>query len=476
MLPVWLILLVAGVLIVGTVLPGLRLWWPTRTEQVSKTDLGLALMTGALIAFAVLTVQILVDIRGRQEDRHRELAAERQSLQISVGQRNLSGIYLGGAHLKNFYLGGKRLNGADLGEARLQGAVLTRAWLVGANLNKAWLSGANLSGARLADATLDDAHLEGANLDGANLDGASLANARLDGAVLTDARMSADLRGADLTNAILDDAKLAGANLIGANLRGAWLADADLRGAVLYGADFRETKLHRFRPKATLKYAALNGARYDATTHWPKSKYAPPPCVRGSCIVCCHAVARPVVKELRQKLAAAAPHGWDVVAVDPKGMTLRSPKGDAEFNGDSLARGSAPLDCELAYGGSAMVHYRRDLWVYEKLDGLRMAGRAAAAVRYGFVDDHGRPWMAIDVYFAEHHHCYRLRGIASPEVFLLFHKDFAKLFGVLGLTRTPKARHRMLWLTPALPKAHHAAAASNGSAKARVRVSASASG
>jgi len=63
-----------------------------------------------------------------------------------------------------------------------------------------------------------------------------------------------------LFRAFLTRAQLRGADLRDADLREAWLYDADLRDADLCGADLRDAHLDR---------AALQGALYDATTHWP---------------------------------------------------------------------------------------------------------------------------------------------------------------------------------------------------------------
>ena len=111
MIPVWAIGVIAAILLVGTVVPGVHLWWPTHQDPIRRSDLGLALMTGALIAFAVLIVQVLVDVRTRQDDRHRQAAAakqsaeaEKQSLQISLETNDLSGINLKQAKLADFYL------------------------------------------------------------------------------------------------------------------------------------------------------------------------------------------------------------------------------------------------------------------------------------------------------------------------------------------------------------------------------------
>src|ERR687886_1143204 len=144
MLPVWAIAVVAALLVTGTIIPGIRLWWPTRTDPIRRSDLGLALTTGAMIAFAVLIVQILVESRARQEDRNRQSVAEQQNLQIAIGPTNLAGIGLKGDHMDGFYLRGKDLAGANLREAHLEQAVLVEANLRRADLTEATLPLADL--------------------------------------------------------------------------------------------------------------------------------------------------------------------------------------------------------------------------------------------------------------------------------------------------------------------------------------------
>ncbi len=214
----------AGILVTAVV-PGVWLWWPAHGNASSRSDLGLALMTGTLVAFSVLVVQVLYESRAsRLEDLQRtaqntrdrvfQRQVELQNLELAIGmQHDLRGIDLRGRDLSGFFLARKRLNGAQLSRAKL---------------DRAFLTGSNLS-----EANLVAAHLRGAVLD----------DTRLVGAILT------------------------GADLRGAYLRGARLREADLSGADLRGADLTD---------ATLP-GALGGARYDETTTWP-AKSAIPPC------------------------------------------------------------------------------------------------------------------------------------------------------------------------------------------------------
>ena len=228
-------LLAVGAGILATaVVPGVWLWWPSRRNASSRSELGVALMTGTLVAFSVLAVQVLYESRvSRLEelqraaqttrDRRFQQQSERQSLELAVGmQHDLRELDLRGRNLSGFFLVRKQLQGAQLSGARLNEAVLT----------------------------------------GSNLTGAAFVDARLRAAVLDDAR---------LVEAVLSRADLQGAYLRGTTLRGADLSAADLRGADLTGA--------------TLRDAALGGARYDATTTWP-ARTRVKSCPRGKlCVV-----------------------------------------------------------------------------------------------------------------------------------------------------------------------------------------------
>jgi uncharacterized protein YjbI with pentapeptide repeats len=209
------VIVIAGCVLVGlSILPGLYLWWPSRADPASRGGLGAALLTGAVVSFAVFALQILFDARLRQIDDRRQRDQERRSeqlrvqgertaLQLTVGlQRNLTGIDLHGRDLSGFYLSRKQLDSADLNGANLRKANLSQADLRKADLREARLEQAHLDGADLADAVLTQANLTGAGLVQAKLGGADLSAAVLVGA---------DLRGADLGAASVGGASFKGA-------------------------------------------------------------------------------------------------------------------------------------------------------------------------------------------------------------------------------------------------------------------------
>jgi uncharacterized protein YjbI with pentapeptide repeats len=442
MIPIWAIGIIAGVLLVGTIVPGVRLWWPTHTDPIRRSDLGLALMTGALIAFAVLIVQLLVDVRTRQDDRNRERAAEHQSLQISLGPTNLAGIDLGDGKLANFYLRSKDLEGADLERADLTKAVLAHTRLMRANLNNAKLSNADLSWANLSGATLDGARLRKAHMYGTTLNGASLEGVDLKQAILTDAQLSADLRHARLNRAVLEGAQLPNANLMGADLRHAWLVDANFRGAFLYGADFRNTG-------RTLAYATLTGAVYDkTTTRWPRNYPLQGRCNgAGRCKVTASPPTETDLKTFRYVLAQQLPLGWKVEDKDPKGISVLARSGEAEFDGESLPTArpiKKPEGCIRAFKKQSSRRFRRTRPIGKPLQ-TAFHGRVAVARMYSFVTLNGTRGIATDVHYSRGTLCYRLEASTSPELFAIFRPDFKTLFHLLGLADSslePATRRR----------------------------------
>jgi uncharacterized protein YjbI with pentapeptide repeats len=443
---IWLIGLVIVVVVVGTIAGGAYLWWPGHSTDIGRQDLGVALLTGALIAFSVLVIQLLVDFRARQADQRRQAASEHQSLQISLGPRKLPSIDLSDANLEKFYMRHKVLTDANLSHSRLKNAVLAQARLVRADLTGADLTSAVLTGAFLTNATLDDAHLEKADMYGAHLNGASLEGAHLDGATLTDAHLQADLKLAQLDEATLDNADLAKADLIGADLRDAWLADADLRGAILYGANLQGTR-------TTLPYALLDGAKYDRkTTKWPVHLAPPvegnvaasngwPPwmrhisakCHRDRCTIHETPPAPTELKTFRESLAKHPPLRWTVVTRDPAGISLVARSGGAHFNGETLdwygdARGCANEIRQDDYGRGTFWHHR---WRVVEVRGLPALARS-----YAYRDRYG-PHRATDVFYVKRPNCYRFQAVALPGVFALFKGDFNRMFSELHVTPLP---------------------------------------
>jgi len=168
----------------------------------TATDIGKSLLTGAVLSFALLLLQVHLD-------RVRSHEAEQEQFSLSVSfAKDLTGFH------PEFPLTDIPLAGKTLDEAELNGQDLRGANLRAASLKDAGLVGADLRGADLHNASLIGAHLEGADLRGANLSGADLTRAVLwTEAGAADLR-HADLRGAQLKNAQMDlpsSAKIEGA-------------------------------------------------------------------------------------------------------------------------------------------------------------------------------------------------------------------------------------------------------------------------
>src|SRR6185312_14124002 len=136
-LTTWMLVAVGAGFLATAVVPGIWLWWPARGDASSRSDLGVALMTGTLVAFSVLVVQVLYESRASRveavqrdaqvtRDHRLQQQAERQSLALAVGmQHDLRELDLRGRNLSGFFLVRKQLQEAQLSGARLDESVLT---------------------------------------------------------------------------------------------------------------------------------------------------------------------------------------------------------------------------------------------------------------------------------------------------------------------------------------------------------------
>jgi uncharacterized protein YjbI with pentapeptide repeats len=438
------IAIVGVALLVATVIPGIRLYWPQRGDPVSRTDLGVALMTGAFIAFAVLGLQLMIQIRSQLDSNRRDTEAERQSLLLLLGRsRDLSGLDLHGKDLRGAYLNAKILRGANLAHADLR-----KALLQGTNLMAADLEGSNLAGAHLERADLRQADLVGANLQGAKLNNARLDTAvfygekggddvvaDLRGADLSNAWASADLRHADLRKATLVGTRLAPANLQGARLNSADLTYADLRGADLRGANLRFAELGRTKD--------LSHARYDTTTRWPDDFYWPG--LKDSCEEGCTLDQGPTaphdfppeLRAIRKALVRAAKTGacipgWhledrptDIEAVAPNRMASFQIKSWTKVR-QSPARVFASTFSETQRPRRRLIpHIRvlksgRPAWAAVFEGPPRRGARTELEVY--FTQDTGSQWLG-----------YRVRAAAPAAMFPLYERDFLKFLKAVGV-------------------------------------------
>jgi uncharacterized protein YjbI with pentapeptide repeats len=243
----WVIVGVAAAIVVFSVVPGIWLYWPKRTDPVCRSDLGIALMAGAFVAFAVLGLQLMVESRLQRVEDLRQEAEERQNLelQLVLTTEPLPRISLRDRDLSYFYLYKKVFpqgifNGANLTGANLTEAVLTRAHFNGSILERAHLDGAAMAGAKLLGATLRGANLTNAQMPGAELDGAKL-------------------QATDLTNANLRSAYLPGVTTRGSSVR-TNMTQTDLTNADLTGADLSNVYFEG---------PTLTGAKFNSDTVWP---------------------------------------------------------------------------------------------------------------------------------------------------------------------------------------------------------------
>src|SRR5215217_7160450 len=100
-------ILISAVFAVGGVL-----WWPPEEPPDRCSDLGTALMGGAVVAFAALYLE-----------QRFSRAAENRDLRLQIGlEDSLAGIDLSCRNLSGFHLAGKDLRGANLKGANLREA------------------------------------------------------------------------------------------------------------------------------------------------------------------------------------------------------------------------------------------------------------------------------------------------------------------------------------------------------------------
>ena len=228
------LLIAAAIVSVGLLVAGVALWlW--RPRETRADDVGLALLSGAVIALVVFGAQVGIEARIRDADQAAR-DEEKQALRLSLSSsRSLEGIDLSDrSDLQGIYLGRKRLRYSLLGGADMSGSSLVLA-----DLRETDLREASLRGAQLRRADLERAFITSADLDAADLSFADLAGARLSWASLAGASLrSVTARNAEMIRSDFEQADLQGADLSGTDARKADFTGANLRDAVLDFADF----------------------------------------------------------------------------------------------------------------------------------------------------------------------------------------------------------------------------------------------
>jgi uncharacterized protein YjbI with pentapeptide repeats len=445
------IAIVGVALLIATVIPGIRLYWPQRRDPVSRTDLGVALMTGAFIAFAVLGLQLLIQVRSQLDANDRQAAADRQALLLLLGRSpKLDGLDLHGQDLSRAYLNWKGLNGADLRGANMKSAQLEHAQLTAAKLQAAKLDAAHLDFADLRQANLAGASLVRANLSGAKLDAAVLSR-RLEGgklvaADLADADLSNAVARADFRHAILRGAHLVGTTLAPANLRGADLRGADLQFADLRGADLRGANLSGAQ---NLQYAKdLSMVKFDRTTRWPhkflwiytgrdrQTQWRDPnDCGLPLCFLPrTYATILDVpqgLSPLREKLQHAIDTrgclpGWEVIT-RRSDIEAKTQDGRASL----IVSASQPDGMDSrAWGRIFMSTHKQGV---REIRSIKVGRRNAYAEQFMRVEKDLLPQRVAAVYFVRGPLVYNVLASALPPIFPEFERDFIKLFRALGV-------------------------------------------
>lgn len=131
-------------------------------SDTKRVDLGIALVSGAIIGGSILAAQYSLNARDRYLENLIADSEKRQNLIHTIGMStDMSGIDLSGMHLDGVYLRGKRLDGANLIGTSLRNADLTDAslkdaLLIGTDLRGAILAGTDFTGAIMYAADLSE--------------------------------------------------------------------------------------------------------------------------------------------------------------------------------------------------------------------------------------------------------------------------------------------------------------------------------
>jgi uncharacterized protein YjbI with pentapeptide repeats len=183
----WLVGLLGVLFLALVIAAGVRLWMPMSSRKASRADVGVALMTGAVVAIVVLLLEVSTQLRFNDIESRRAKDQARQALLLQVAVADhLAGARFSNEDLHDFYFVSKDLTDANFSGANLRNAIFISATLVSAHLDHADLRGANLSAANLQEADLSKANLTG----GAILSQACLQGTDLQGATMTGADLS----------------------------------------------------------------------------------------------------------------------------------------------------------------------------------------------------------------------------------------------------------------------------------------------
>jgi uncharacterized protein YjbI with pentapeptide repeats len=181
----WVLLIVGVALAVVLLGVGAHMIRPSWSEQGTRADVGVAVVTTTVLSLAIFVLQVLDENRLQREDVKRQDEAANQALRLQLGlSKTLKNMDLKGQDLSGINLPGKHLDsahfdGADLSDANLAGAFLPSTHFPRADLEGANLGLSHLGRADLSHADLDRAFLEAADLELAHLDYATLKNADL---------------------------------------------------------------------------------------------------------------------------------------------------------------------------------------------------------------------------------------------------------------------------------------------------------
>ncbi len=146
------------------------------SKEPSAKDIGVALLTGLVLAGAAFVLNFVLEEALASRDRERresetKLAINRREQFVFRGEDfrdfDLTGMAMVSSDTERFDLSFADLTGANFSQAEMRRVLLRNADLTGADLSSADLAQANLRGAVLTGADFSGANLSGADLTGA---------------------------------------------------------------------------------------------------------------------------------------------------------------------------------------------------------------------------------------------------------------------------------------------------------------------
>jgi uncharacterized protein YjbI with pentapeptide repeats len=231
------------------------LWmWIGAENQTKQDTLSSSLLSGLIIAVAVVAVERRAEIRQRRSQHFTQFSSP----------ADLPGVHAEGADLRNVSISNKDLTQAVLRYANLRDVQFGSCKMQGVDLRRADLRRGRFYSSDMSGVDLRGATTRGAFFGGSNLHVARCGRADFSGANFVDTHFDlADLSDATFRGAVFAGRSAGGGPCRSASLRGCWLYGADFRGAIFVVKDRDE------RFPGEVVGVDLAGAMANEETKWP---------------------------------------------------------------------------------------------------------------------------------------------------------------------------------------------------------------